>query len=393
MKNVGRGIAAASVIGIGVLLFLAFQPPAPTPARATIQGLQADTDTSKFSRAMVARDLEFPRDHAAHDDFQTEWWYYTGNVTTESGRHFGYQFTIFRRALAPGAPAPEASLATRQLYFAHFAVTDTSANTHREFQKFSRGAGGLAGTRADPFRVFIEDWSAEAVASPRRSGLDAASVRILAKSDGYAIDLTLDSAKPMVRHGERGLSQKSPEPGNASYYYSYTRMDTRGSITTPEGSHTVAGKSWMDHEWSTSVLGAGTRGWDWFSLQLSDGSELMYFRLWQADGSDGVSSSGTWVLSNGETRALSRSEVMITPTDTWRSPANGASYPSGWRIQLASLGVDVVATPRLRDQEMNLSSTYWEGAVSVSGVAGGISVSGAGFVELTGYAEAMSEKL
>ncbi len=170
-------------------------------------------------------------------------------------------------------------------------------------------------------------------------------------------------------------------------------MDTRGSITTPEGSYTVVGQSWMDHEWSTSVLGAGTRGWDWFSLQLSDGSELMYFRLWQADGSDGVSSSGTWVLSNGETRALSRSEVLITPTDTWRSPANGASYPSGWRIQLASLGVDVVATPRLRDQEMNLSSTYWEGAVSVSGVAGGISVSGAGFVELTGYAEAMSEKL
>ncbi len=393
MKYVSRGIAAAIVIGIGVLLFLAFQPPQPSPARATIQGLQADGDTSKFTRALVARDLDFPRDHGAHDDFQTEWWYYTGNVTTESGRHFGYQFTIFRRALVPGAQTSDASLATRQLYFAHFAVTDTRANTHREFQRFSRGAGGLAGTRADPFRVFIEDWSADAIASPRRSGSEAASVRIVAKSEGYAIDLALDSAKPMVRHGDRGLSQKSPEPGNASYYYSYTRMDTRGALTTPDGSYAVSGQSWMDHEWSTSVLGAGTRGWDWFSLQLSDGSDLMYFRLWQTDGSDGVSSGGTWVLSNGETRPLTRADVAITPVDTWRSPANGASYPSGWRIRIPSLGVDVVATPRLRDQEMNLSSTYWEGAVSVTGVAGGISATGVGFVELTGYAEAMSEKL
>ncbi|MEO6063567.1 MAG: lipocalin-like domain-containing protein, partial [Thermoflexales bacterium] len=140
MKHVSRAIAAVIVIGIGVLLFLAFQPPQPSPARATIQGLQADGDTSKFARALIARDLEFPRDHGPHDDFQTEWWYYTGNVMTASGRHFGYQFTIFRRALAPGAPAADASLATRQLYFAHFAVTDTSANTHREFQRFSRGA-------------------------------------------------------------------------------------------------------------------------------------------------------------------------------------------------------------------------------------------------------------
>jgi len=393
MKYVGRGIAAAIVIGIGALLFLALQPPQPSPARASIQGLQADGDTSKFARALLARDLEFPRDHGAHDDFQTEWWYYTGNVTTANGRHFGYQFTIFRRALAPGAPASGASLATRQLYFAHFAVTDTSANTHQEFQRFSRGAGGLAGARADAFRVFIADWSAEAVASPRRPGLDAAAVRIVAKSEAYAIDLTLDSAKPMVRHGDRGLSQKSPEPGNASYYYSYTRMDTRGTVTTPDASYAVAGQSWMDHEWSTSVLGAGTRGWDWFSLQLSDGSELMYFRLWQADGSEGVSSSGTWVMSNGSSKPLSRADVAITPVDTWRSPTNGATYPSGWRIRIAALGVDVVATPRLRDQEMNLSSTYWEGAVSLSGMAGGSAVTGAGFVELTGYAEAMSEKL
>jgi predicted secreted hydrolase len=393
MKYVSRVIAAAIVIGVGVLLFLAFQPPQPSQARASILGLQADPDTSKFTRALLARDLVFPRDHGPHDDFQTEWWYYTGNVTAASGRHFGYQFTIFRRALAPGAPVSDGSLAARQLYFAHFAVTDTGANTHREFQRFSRGAGGLAGAQADPFRVFIEDWSVEAVASPRRPGLDAASVRIVAKSEGYAIDLTLDSAKPMVRHGDRGLSQKSPEPGNASYYYSYTRMDTRGTMTTPDGSSAVTGQSWMDHEWSTSVLGAGTRGWDWFSLQLSDGSELMYFRLWQADGSDGLSSSGTWVMSNGEIKPLARTDVAITPVDTWRSPANGATYPSGWRIKIASLGVDVVATPRLRDQEMNLSSTYWEGAVSVAGVSGGVTVTGAGFVELTGYAEAMSEKL
>ncbi len=362
MKWTGRIVAAIALILAAGLAWLAFQPPPPAQARAVVEGLAPADTGARFARATAARDLVFPRDHGAHAEFQTEWWYYTGNVSTAEGRHFGYQFTVFRRALSPDSPAANGTLASNQLYFAHFAVTDTDANTHRAFQKFSRGAGGLAGAEADPFRVFIEDWSSTAVPSPRRAGLDAAAVRLVVRFDGYAIDLSLDSAKPMVRHGDRGLSQKSPDIGSASYYYSFTRMDTRGRITTPSGAYEVSGQSWMDHEWSTSVLDAQTRGWDWFSLQLSDGTELMYFRLWQADNREGASSSGTWVLADGATQALAQADVVITPLGNWRSPKNGATYPSGWRIQIKDRGVDVRASPRIPDQEMNLSSAYWEGA-------------------------------
>lgn len=383
---------AALVVLVG-LGWLAFQPSPPVRARAVVQGLAPATGVQQFTRALEARALVFPADHGAHDDFQTEWWYYTGNLSAADGRRFGYQFTIFRRALSPDAPASGASLATHQVYFAHFALTDVAANVHRGFQKFSRGAGGLAGAQGDPFRVFIEDWSVVTSPSSRRSGLDASAVRILARAEGYAIDLTLDSLKPMVRHGDRGLSQKSPEPGNASYYYSFTRMDTQGRVTTPSGEFETTGLSWMDHEWSTSVLDAKTRGWDWFSLQMSDGTELMYFRLWQDAGGEGAASSGTWVMADGKTLALSRADVRVTPLGTWRSPRNGATYPSGWRIEIPSLGVDTQVVPRIVDQEMNLSSVYWEGAVSVTGESGGRVISGVGYVELTGYGEAMNEKL
>lgn len=383
-------VALAIVAGLG---WLAFQPTPRARARAVVQGLAPADDTQRFSRALAPRDLVFPADHGPHNDFQTEWWYYTGNLSAADGRRFGYQFTVFRRALSPDAPDLGGSLSANQLYFAHFAVTDVAANAHRGFQKFSRGAGGLAGAEGDPFRVFIEDWSTSAVSSPRRAGMDASAVRIVAQADGYAIDLTLDGAKPMVQHGDRGLSQKSPEPGNASFYYSFTRMDTRGRVVTPSGAFETTGLSWMDHEWSTSVLDPKTRGWDWFSLQLSDGTELMYFRLWQEGGGEGPSSSGTWVMADGRTQALTRADVRITPSGAWRSPNNGASYPSGWRIEAPSVGLDAKVIPLIADQEMDLSSVYWEGAVSVVGVSGGRAVSGYGYVELTGYAEAMNEKL
>ena len=178
-----------------------------------------------------------------------------------------------------------------------------ASGTHQAFERFSRGAAGLAGASADPFRVTLEDWSIV--------GPDAASVRVQAHQENWAIDLTLEAAKPLTLHGDRGLSQKSPEPGNASFYYSFTRMATQGRMTTPAGSFDVGGESWMDHEWSTSVLSQDTRGWDWFALQLNDGSELMYYRLWQADGSDNPATSGTWV-SFGEYGLKCTTRGMLT---------------------------------------------------------------------------------
>jgi len=377
-------LAVVALIAVSALAWVIVQPPAPTPVRATVQGLRPRADIAGFERVTAPRTLAFPADHGPHTGFQTEWWYYTGNVQTSSGRAFGYQFTIFRRALAPAAPAG-GSLSSNQIYFAHFAVSDVAAGTHQAFERFSRGAGGLAGASADPFRVTLEDWSIV--------GPDAASVRVQAHQENWAIDLTLEAAKPLTLHGDRGLSQKSPEPGNASFYYSFTRMATQGRMTTPAGSFDVGGESWMDHEWSTSVLSQDTRGWDWFALQLNDGSELMYYRLWQADGSDNPATSGTWVLADGTRQTLSRVDVALSALDKWTSPTTGATYPSGWRLSVPSRGLDLTITPRMRDQEMRLSTTYWEGAVSIEGTLAGKPIKGRGYVELTGYAAPITDRL
>ncbi|MCS6774152.1 MAG: carotenoid 1,2-hydratase, partial [Thermoflexales bacterium] len=212
-------LSALIVLGLAALSWFAFQPPTRSDgaAQAAVAGLQRDEQSDLFARALVPREFAFPEDHGAHDDYQTEWWYYTGNVFTPEGRHFGYQLTFFRRALLPprdqqGVSQRPSRFAFSQVYFAHFAVTDSANNEHVSFERYSRGAAGLSGAQAVPFRVFVEDWSAAGL-EPLR---DATHVRLRAAQDGFAIDLILESTKPIVFHGDRGLSQKSPKPGNAS---------------------------------------------------------------------------------------------------------------------------------------------------------------------------------
>lgn len=380
------GVAALAVTAI-VVAAVALQPSsAASETRATVQGLQRDENTDKFARAFDARDFEFPRDHGPHDAYQTEWWYYTGNLFDATGRHFGYQITFFRRALIP--PEDQASVASRpsdfafsQLYFAHFAVTDTGDDEHVSFDKFSRAAAGLAGAQAQPFKVFIEDWSAE---SNRPDG-SAESVRLQARGGGYAIELDLESSKPMVFHGDRGLSQKSLERGNASYYYSMTRMATRGKVLTPLGAFEVSGNSWLDREWSTSALAEDVEGWDWFSLQADDNRELMYFKLREANTGITDFGKGTYVAADGSSQLIPQDGAQVTVLDRWTSPDSGATYPVRWRMTVPAYGLDVEIVARVEDQEMKLAQRYWEGAVTFSGTSAGQPISGVGYVELTGY--------
>jgi predicted secreted hydrolase len=388
---VNRGIR----IGVGVLVVggilvaavaLRAAPDDGSEPRGTLEALKRDASTDAFARAFGPRDFTFPQDHGPHDDFQTEWWYYTGNLSDVAGRHFGYQLTFFRRALV--SPDQQAAVDARpsdfaftQLYFAHFAVTDTEANEHVSFDRYSRAAAGLAGARAEPFNVFIEDWSAAATLG---SG-GAETVRLTAQDDGYAIELELRSSKPIVLHGDRGLSQKSPERGNASYYYSMTRMSTRGRVITPQGHFDVAGDNWLDREWSTSALDEGTEGWDWFSLQLDDRREIMFYQLRLTDGTSAAVSKGTYVDAAGEAFVLERDDVQITVLDTWTSPDSGAGYPNAWRFAVPKYGLDLEITPRVKDQEMKLPQRYWEGAVTISGASGNRPAGGVGYVELTGY--------
>ncbi|WP_456425109.1 lipocalin-like domain-containing protein [Rhodocaloribacter sp.] len=347
------------------------------------------SDTAGYARADAVRPFRFPDDHGPHPDFKNEWWYFTGNLATETGRRFGYELTIFRFALAPPRAAePRASAwGTRQLYMAHFALTDVEGGRFHPFERFSRGAAGLAGARAEPFRVWLEDWTIEAAPD----GMPA--MRLRAGAGGAAIDLTVRPAKPLVLQGDRGLDRKGDEPGNASYYYSMTRLETEGTVVVDGAAHAVEGLSWMDREWSTSALGEDQVGWDWFALQLDDGRDLMYYRIRTRDGGAGPHSDGVLVGVDGRVRKLPREAVTLDVRAHWRSPHGDAVYPSRWRLRVPSERLDLDLTPLLDDQEIDGAVRYWEGAVRVTGTADGRPVSGHGYVEMTGYAAAAATPL
>ena len=288
---------------------------------------------------------------------------------------------LLAAACASATPVARASdFATSNIYMAHFALTDVANQKFYAFERFSRSAAGLAGAQGQPFRVWLEDWSATG------AGADGLPMRLQAAQDDVAIDLTLAGGKPVVLQGDRGLSQKGAEPGNASYYYSLTRMPTRGTIRAGTQTSDVSGLSWMDREWSTSLLGANAVGWDWFAVQLSDGRDLMYAQLRDATGA-AIYSYGTLIEQDGSTRRLAQSEVVLAATGEWTSPRNGGRYPSGWRLQIASQALDLTLTPYLADQELPLTTVYWEGAVKIAGTAAGAPISGNAYVELTGYGE------
>lgn len=379
-----RGILVAALAALAVVAAIAWllrRPAAPAEYSANVVSFLAESpDQAGFARAMAPRPIAFPGDAGPHPAYQTEWWYYTGNLADAAGARYGFQLTFFRRALAPAAPKRPSAWGTNQVYLAHFAVTDVAGGAFHSAERLARGAAGLAGAQANPFRVWVEDWSAEG------AGAVEGRLRLRATDGPVAIDLVLDPAKPAALHGDAGLSQKGPEPGNASFYYSYSRLDARGGITTATGAHAVTGRAWMDHEWSTSALAADQVGWDWFSLQLDDGRELMLFQIRAADGGVAAESSGSLIDAEGTVTRLDRSAFTLAVTERWTSPRTGGDYPAGWRLRVPTAALDLTVTPLAADQELSTGLRYWEGAVQVAGTAGGRPVGGHGYVELTGYA-------
>jgi len=338
--------------------------------------------------------LEFPRDHGPHPGFRTEWWYYTGNLVTETGRRFGFQLTFFRRQLTPfGAsaewPDPHSAWRTRQVYLAHAAVADISGKRHLQAEQASREALGMAGwvQDGDEMKVFVRDWSA--VILPERQRLEVSA-------DGFAFQLELTPSKEPVRHGIDGYSRKGATAERASCYYSMPRLETTGTVTLANQQPiSVTGVSWMDHEFSTAPLEPGTVGWDWFSIQLADRSEFMIYLLRREDGSLDPASSGTYVDPLGVPRYLERGRFEVDVLDSWRSKRSGAVYPSVWRVKIPLAGIDVVVSSNLPDQEMRPADltgiTYWEGSVAAKGAKGAAAIEGQGYVELTGYARPLEE--
>ncbi len=330
--------------------------------------------------------LAFPRDHASHPDHRIEWWYYTGNVETSRGRRFGYQLTFFRVGV-DRQPINPSRWAVRNLHMAHLAVTDVAGGQHHVAERLNRAGVGWAGASTEALHVWNDGWSVrlDGAASEGAHLLEAAS------DDGsLAVDLRLVPVLPPVLHGVAGYSQKGAEAGNASHYYSITRLRTTGRMIVDGEAFEVSGLSWMDHEFGTSFLEPAQVGWDWFSLQLDDGSDLMVYTMRRDDGVADPRSSGTFVAPDGSITRLRAGDYALAPGRRWTSPSSGASYPVAWEIDVPSLGIDLDVQAVIDAQELETGEstgvTYWEGAIDARGARGGAVVAGQGYLEMTGYA-------
>ena len=350
-------------------------------ALSAAEALMGD-GTAGYSTADSVIEFYFPRDHGAHDSFKTEWWYFTGNLSSD-GNRFGYQFTIFRNAAVPVPDTNKSDWETSQLYLAHFALSDLENNDFYYDERLSRQSVGLAGAEHQLLKIWCEDWQ---ITADYSRGADMPTFNIVAESDNFSIDLTASPDKKPVFHGDEGLSAKSSRKGNASYYYSYTRLNTEGTISVKNKKYDVKGSSWMDREWSTSALEQGQTGWDWFSLQLDDSTEIMFFQLRGKDGITPVFAKGSYIDKSGNKTNIEMNEVTLKVTDKWQNDA-GKYYPSGWKFEVPERDISLNIKPIIKDQELKLSIRYWEGAVSISGSKSGRQISGSGFVELTGYSE------
>ena len=387
-QKVSIGILLLSALILAAFL-LSANHAGDVQARLITQETQIDA--SGFEEAKNVRPFVFPDDHGAHPNYQTEWWYYTGNLVAKNGQRFGYQLTFFRRALLPEEKVArrESSWGTNQAYLAHFAITDVQQGKHYAFERLSRGAAGLAGAQTIPFQVWLEDWQVQETQSPLECATTPCTYKLFAAQETVELELTLSDQKGPILQGEQGLSRKGNQTGQASYYYSLTRLKTEGTVKIEDQDYAVNGWSWMDHEFSTSALTEEQIGWDWFSIQFNDNSELMLFQIRRQDGSIDPYSSGTFIADDGRTTRLTQDDFTIQVDDTWKSPHNQAVYPSAWQIQIPSLDLILKIQPLLADQEMNLSYSYWEGSVEIEGQRGQQILSGYGYIELTGYSGSM----
>ncbi|HEY8549054.1 MAG TPA: lipocalin-like domain-containing protein [Vicinamibacterales bacterium] len=341
-----------------------------------------------WSYATPGRPVTVPADHVSHPEYKIEWWYYTGNLDTRDGRRFGYQLTFFRVGIDP-APTNPSRWTVRDLHMAHFAVTDVTNGRFRFFERLQREGAGWAGASTRRLHVWNGRWSAE----DRPDG----SQRIRALQDGFALDLELGRNAPFsergdrrwVAQGENGYSRKGGRSGNASYYYSMTRLDSRGTVTFEGTTHEVTGQSWMDHEFGTSMLEPDQVGWDWFALQLADGRDIMLYQMRRKNGSRDPHSVGTIVTPGRAVRRLRSGDYALEPLEYWTSPATGIRYPLRWRVDIPAERLTLEVRAAVRAQELHTPAstavTYWEGAVDVSGTAGDRRLMGRGYMELTGY--------
>ncbi len=338
-----------------------------------------------FEIARPGYRYEFPRDYFNHPAFQTEWWYYTGNLHTPEGRPFGFELTFFRRGVTrrenlPANAPPVSIWEVDDVYLAHLALSDIKGRRFYATERLNRAGPGLAGASLEQKRIWNGNWQV------RWNGLRQSLQGV---AEDFSFELALDPQKPPVIHGRDGISQKARGEGRASHYISFTRLAAAGAITLRGARFPVSGAAWMDHEFFTHQLDASQVGWDWFSIQVDNGTELMLFRLRRKDGSIDPYSAGTFVDRQGRAQHLEFHDFALEPLETWTSPATGARYPVHWKIEVPPLAIDLDCSTALPSQELvdrrQPELNYWEGAVSYRGRSGGQAATGVGYLEMTGY--------
>lgn len=346
--------------------------------------------SEEFKRALPGKVFSFPQDHYSHPEFKTEWWYYTGHLQSEDKNSFGYQLTFFRSGLKRESKSSKSKWSIQDLFFAHLALTDESRKKFDYRDKISRGSLGEAGALsyqkgADSFRVWIENWSMEL------KGAQIQDHHLKAGGKDFGIELLLAPEKNPVIHGQNGISQKAEGEGYASHYYSITRLKTTGKIFLKGAEIPVQGMSWMDHEFGSSQLREYQVGWDWFSIQLENKIELMFYQIRHRNGKADPYSSGTIIFPDGKSEHLPIKEFQIETLGQWKSEKSKAIYPSQWKIKVPRLGIELNLSPTVKDQELITDAstrvTYWEGSVKVEGKYQTNRIKGLGYVELTGYAK------
>jgi predicted secreted hydrolase len=335
---------------------------------------------AQYRTAIPGYRFEFPRDYFNHPDFQTEWWYYTGNLKSSSGRRYGFELTFFRQAVSRD-PAQSSTWDVRDLFLGHLALSDLDGQHFYHAERINRAGPGIAGVSESDARIWNGNWQVQWEGSDQK--LQAIDPR-------FQLHLTLHPEKPPVIHGENGVSQKSEVVGHGSYYFSLTRISASGSLEVNGESFGVKGLAWTDHEFFTQQLESDQVGWDWLSLQLDDNTELMLFRIRRKDGSLDPFSAGTYVDAQGKSTHLRANDFVLQPlSDTWTSPTTSAVYPIAWKIVIPKLGVELEAHTPLPEQELagnaSFVPAYWEGAIRLTGHRGKLPLNGVGYLEMTGY--------
>lgn len=372
-----RDAVIAILIALLAVAWLAQRAGSDAPTVSTVSGTALlNAAPEVFDRVTGPEPLEFPADHGLHPGYRNEWWYFTGNLAGDDGDRYGFQFTLFRFAVEPG-DRPDSDFATDAVWMAHLAVSDIERERFIASERFARDALGLAGATADEW--WLRDW---------KVSREANGWRLRARSDGLEIDLRMEMEKPVVLQGDSGYSRKGPEPGNASRYYSITRMKASGRLEIDGAGVAVDGLAWLDREWGSSQLGAGIAGWDWFALQLDDGRDLMLYRLRTEAGTASRFSAGVIVAPDGSYRTLGREDFDFEEIRRWRD-AKGVDWPVAWRVRLPEFGLEFEVRPAFDAQRWYATVGYWEGAVEVIEPASGDRL-GRGYLELSGYADAQA---